>query len=106
VLGAFFPARDRMLLSGDAVLTVHTNLVRGWLNWALGTRPPRACAPPKYTNWDQAAADASLAVLAGLTPRVVASGHGAPLVGDGPAQELHALAERTASRRRSVAVAV
>ena len=47
---AFFRARDGMLLSGDAVLTVDTNSVPAWVKWALGTRPATSYTPPKYTN--------------------------------------------------------
>lgn len=96
---AFFRARDRVLLAGDAVLTVDASSVGGWLAWARGTRPPHACAPPGYTNWNQAAAVASLAALAALEPYVLASGHGAPLLGDAAARELHALAERATARQ-------
>jgi NAD(P)-dependent dehydrogenase (short-subunit alcohol dehydrogenase family)/glyoxylase-like metal-dependent hydrolase (beta-lactamase superfamily II) len=102
---AFFRARDRVLLAGDAVLTMDASSVGGWLAWALGTRPPHAFAPPGYTNWNQGATDASLAVLAALESCVLASGHGAPLVGDAAACELHALAERPTARQARAAVA-
>lgn len=98
---AFFRRRDRVLLSGDAVLTVDASSLAGWLAWAHGTRPPHACEPPGYTNWDQATTDASLAVLAALEPCVLASGHGAPLVGDAAVRDLRALAERSAARQRT-----
>jgi glyoxylase-like metal-dependent hydrolase (beta-lactamase superfamily II) len=101
---AFFRARDDVLLSGDAVLTVDASSVAGCLAWALGTHRAHVYAPPGYTNWRQDAADASLAVLADLEPRVLASGHGRPLVGDAVARELHALAERAAARHSTVAV--
>jgi hypothetical protein len=81
-------------LSGDAVLTVDANSLLGCIGWALGTRAPHACKPPGYTSWEQIATDGSLAILAGLEPRVLASGHGAPLVGDAAAFELRALADQ------------
>lgn len=100
---AFFRARDRALLTGDAVLTVDASSLGGYLAWVLGTRPPHACKPPWYTNWRQDATDASLAVLASLEPRVLATGHGAPLVGETAARELRALADRAAARRAGAA---
>ncbi len=99
---AFFRAADRVLLAGDAVLTVDASSAAGYVRWALGTRPPRAWAPPAFTNWSQARADMSLAALAALEPRVLASGHGTPLVNNA-ARELRTLAERTARRRRVAA---
>lgn len=101
---AFFRAADRVLLAGDAVLTVDAGCVAGYIRWALGTRPRRAWAAPAFTNWSHARADASLAVLAALEPHVLASGHGAPLVSNA-ALELYTLAERTARHGRVPEVA-
>jgi glyoxylase-like metal-dependent hydrolase (beta-lactamase superfamily II) len=98
---AFFRARDRVLLTGDAALTVG-----GCLAWARGKSPPHAFDPPRYTNWQQDRTDASLAVLAELQPRVLAPGHGAPLVGEAATRELRLLAEHADARRRTAAVAV
>jgi NADP-dependent 3-hydroxy acid dehydrogenase YdfG/glyoxylase-like metal-dependent hydrolase (beta-lactamase superfamily II) len=94
---ALFRQIDRVLLSGDAVLTVDASSVGGYLAWAIGRRPPHAFPPPAYTNWNQSATDASLLVLAALEPRVLATGHGAPLVGDAATHELQAVALRARS---------
>jgi hypothetical protein len=87
------------------VLTVDASSLGGCVEWAFGTRQPHACEPPGYTNWDQAATDTSLTILAALEPRVLASGHGAPLVGDAAAREVRVLAQRAAARHRPPAVA-
>jgi glyoxylase-like metal-dependent hydrolase (beta-lactamase superfamily II) len=101
----FFCARDRVLLTGDAALTVDVNTVGGCLARALGTCRPHASDPPRYTNWRQDRTDASLAVLAALQPQVLAPGHGAPLTGEVATRELRLLAERAAARHATVAVA-
>jgi glyoxylase-like metal-dependent hydrolase (beta-lactamase superfamily II) len=96
---AFFRSGDRVLLSGDAVLTVDATSIGGCLAWALGRRPSHAWEAPRYTNWDQDATDTSFGVLAALEPRVLATGHGAALLGDPATRELRALAARTNARR-------
>ena len=98
---AFFRPRDRVLLCGDAVLTVDARSVGGCLAWAVGMPARHAWESPRYTNWNQDATDASLGVLAELEPRVLASGHGAPLVGAVAAQEVRALAARRGRATRS-----
>jgi glyoxylase-like metal-dependent hydrolase (beta-lactamase superfamily II) len=90
---AFFRASDRVLVASDAVLTVNLNSLWGMLLWALRINRPRISGPPWYSTWDRRAAKQSVAVLAGLEPRVLASGHGVPMEGNGTARELHALAE-------------
>jgi NADP-dependent 3-hydroxy acid dehydrogenase YdfG/pimeloyl-ACP methyl ester carboxylesterase/glyoxylase-like metal-dependent hydrolase (beta-lactamase superfamily II) len=102
---AFFRERDRVLIAGDAVLTVDARSLEGWLAWALGRTKPGVFAPPWYTNWRQPATDASVAVLADLEPRVLATGHGAPLVG-AAARELRAFSERVAGRANHGAAGV
>jgi glyoxylase-like metal-dependent hydrolase (beta-lactamase superfamily II) len=94
---AFFRERDHVLLTGDAVLTVDVNSLGGWLAWGLRRNVPHVYHPPWYTNWQQLAADESVAVLARLEPRILATGHGPPLVGDAATRELHAFAERVAA---------
>jgi glyoxylase-like metal-dependent hydrolase (beta-lactamase superfamily II) len=91
---AYFRPRDRVLLTGDAVLTVDINSVWGWAAWGLGINRPDLFLPPWYTNSDQRRARLSIAVLAGLQPRVLATGHGPPLLGQNLAGELRAVARR------------
>jgi glyoxylase-like metal-dependent hydrolase (beta-lactamase superfamily II) len=85
---AFFRTRDRVLIAGDAVLTVNLNSVRGLLQGR-----PGAWGPPRYTTWNWPLARESVAALAWLEPRVLAGGHGRPMTGAGTAACLHALAE-------------
>ena len=83
---AFFRESDRVLISGDAVLTAYPR--------RLGKRGnrPHVSSPPWYTNWDRRKTKASLQVLTELDPRVLASGHGTPLTGPNTAATLRALA--------------
>jgi glyoxylase-like metal-dependent hydrolase (beta-lactamase superfamily II) len=91
---AFFRRRDRVLITGDAVVTVNLNSFRGFLQWSFRRNRQEVSGPPRYSTWDQAAAKKSVAVLAELKPRVLAPGHGMPVAGDMAARELLAFAER------------
>jgi glyoxylase-like metal-dependent hydrolase (beta-lactamase superfamily II) len=95
---AFYRASDRVLLSGDAVLTVDVNSLWGWLAWARHNRP-QVFGAPHYTNWDQTTTDESVRLLAALEPRVLATGHGAPMAGDAIAADLHSFADQLPSCR-------
>jgi glyoxylase-like metal-dependent hydrolase (beta-lactamase superfamily II) len=90
---AFFRTSDRVLITGDAVVTVDLNSFWGFLLWSLRLNKQRVSGPPWYSTWNRRAAKESVAALAGLEPRVLASGHGMPMTGDGTAQELHAFAD-------------
>jgi glyoxylase-like metal-dependent hydrolase (beta-lactamase superfamily II) len=72
---AFFRPEDRVLLTGDAVLTVNLNTLPGLL-W----EKPQVSGPPRYTTWDWTSARRSVEVVAALDPLVLAPGHGRPLV--------------------------
>ena len=87
---AYVRARDRVVLSGDAILTLEVNSWAGVLCLRQGLS-----GPPWYTTWDRQAAIASIAGIANLEPSVLATGHGLPLAGPGTAAAVHALAERT-----------
>jgi glyoxylase-like metal-dependent hydrolase (beta-lactamase superfamily II) len=71
---AFFRAQDRVLVTGDALLTVDLNSLISIIR-----RRPKLSGPPSYTTWDCAMAAESTAALKALQPRVVAPGHGEPL---------------------------
>jgi NADPH:quinone reductase-like Zn-dependent oxidoreductase/glyoxylase-like metal-dependent hydrolase (beta-lactamase superfamily II) len=86
---ALFRENDGVLLTGDAVLTVDLNSVRG-----LAARSPRPGGPPWIATWDRTAAQASIAVLAELGPQVLAGGHGTPIAGPAAARQLTELAAR------------
>ena len=97
---AFFRPADRVLITGDAVLTVRVNSPVGAV---LGTRG--LSGPPWYTTWSWPKARRSVAALADLEPSVLAVGHGEPMHGPDTATSLRAFADRFArgSGRRSEA---
>ena len=82
----FFRRSDRVLIAGDAVLTVPF--------WGLLPRTQRLSPPPHMASWNWRMTNASFATLAKLEPRVLASGHGVPMAGPGVARDLYVFAER------------
>jgi glyoxylase-like metal-dependent hydrolase (beta-lactamase superfamily II) len=54
---------DRVLITGDAVVTVDLNSLLGLLTGRQGV-----FGPPRYSTWDEAAAQRSIAALAALEP--------------------------------------
>lgn len=84
---AFFRPADRVLITGDAALTVNLNSVRDLL---AGRH--RVSGPPRISTWNWPAAQRSVAALAALRPAVLACGHGRPVTGDRAAAELVSLA--------------
>jgi glyoxylase-like metal-dependent hydrolase (beta-lactamase superfamily II) len=86
---AFFRPSDRVLITGDAVVTMKLNSIPGLLLQRQGLS-----GPPWYTSWSWRAAKASVATLARLEPNVLAGGHGTPMTGAGTAAALHAFAHR------------
>ena len=91
----FLRRDDRVLISGDALLTVDAGSPGGVLSWALRPDKPRVCEPPWYTNWDRDQMMASAGAVIRLQPQVLAPGHGRPLSGAAAASGLAAYA-RTA----------
>jgi glyoxylase-like metal-dependent hydrolase (beta-lactamase superfamily II) len=92
----FFRPSDRVAIAGDAVLTTpFFGVVPGWQKLA---RPPRMSS----SSWRRTME--SIAALAGLEPRVLATGHGVPMTGPELARQLHAFSDRCsmpAVRRRA-----
>jgi glyoxylase-like metal-dependent hydrolase (beta-lactamase superfamily II) len=82
---SLYRRNDGLLITGDAVVTVDLNSLTGILTGRQGV-----FGPPRYSTWDWAAAQRSIAALAGLEPRVLAPGHGRVRV-DRTAQALRAL---------------
>jgi glyoxylase-like metal-dependent hydrolase (beta-lactamase superfamily II) len=91
---------DRVVLTGDALVTLRVNEAAG----LLGRQG--LSGPPWYTTWDGPAATASIAAIAALEPSVVAGGHGRPLTGPETSATVGAFATRVGhlgpSRQRSV----
>jgi glyoxylase-like metal-dependent hydrolase (beta-lactamase superfamily II) len=90
---SFFRPSDRVLITGDAVLTVHLNSLWGFLLWGYRRNKQRLSGPPWYTTWSWRAAKESVASLARLEPRVLACGHGLPMSGIRTASKLRAFAD-------------
>ena len=95
---SLFRPSDRLLISGDAVLTLQVNSPIGLLRGRRGLS-----GPPWYTTWSPRLAKATIAALAALAPRILATGHGPPMVGPDTAEALRELGARdprgSASRR-------
>ncbi|MGZ4506448.1 MAG: MBL fold metallo-hydrolase [Blastococcus sp.] len=95
---AFYRPRDRLLVSGDAVLTVDLTTLRG----LLGTWSQTA-APLRFTDWDRTATEDTIAALARLEPRGLLPGHGRPRVGPAVAPGLRDFADRLVAARGTAA---
>jgi glyoxylase-like metal-dependent hydrolase (beta-lactamase superfamily II) len=87
---AYVRGRDRVIISGDALVTLAVNSWSGVLRQRQGLS-----GPPWYTTWDRDAARASIAAIADLEPSVLAGGHGLPLSGPATAAAVHAFAAWT-----------
>mgnify|MGYP001175444120 FL=1 len=83
---SFFRDRDRLLISGDAVINTRQESAL-----AVATQRPRLSRPPAYLteNWQEARA--SVAALAALRPHLLASSHGIPVAGERLQQGLERL---------------
>ena len=86
---SFFRASDRVLITGDAVVTMKLNAVSGLLLQRQGLS-----GPPRYTSWSWRAVKESVAKLARLEPTVLAGGHGTPMTCAETAGALRAFADR------------
>ena len=91
---ALFRRGDRVLITGDALLTMDVNSPAGFV-----AREPRISPPPRFTSWEWPLVTRSLGRLARLQPTLIVSGHGVPMAGAGIADELAGLAERMRGRR-------
>jgi glyoxylase-like metal-dependent hydrolase (beta-lactamase superfamily II) len=86
---AYYRPEGRVLITGDAVLTVDAETPWGFLS-----KKRRLFGPPWYVTVDRKQAKQSIARLADLEPLVVAGGHGVPLAGPDVPAQLRALAGR------------
>jgi glyoxylase-like metal-dependent hydrolase (beta-lactamase superfamily II) len=92
---SFFRAADRVLISGDALVTAKIDTVASLLLGRNGLS-----GPPWYTTWNSIAAHASIKTLAALKPQVLAGGHGSPLSGPGTTEAINDFAQRNAAPTR------
>ncbi len=83
---AFFRVQDRVLITGDAVITIVEPFS------ALFGKQATVCGPPWYFTRNRREAKRSIARLAELEPLVVAGGHGRPHAGPELAAKLRELA--------------
>ncbi len=74
---SFYRPSDRVLIAGDAFVTIKAESLAANLSLA-----PCVSPPPAYFTPDWFAARESIAKLAALEPEVAATGHGIPLQGE------------------------
>lgn len=85
---SLFREHDRVLISGDALITTQQESAL-----AILTQRKQLSRPPAYFTSDWYAAHRSVQRLTDLHPAVIASGHGVPLSGETMQQELEIFAE-------------
>lgn len=90
---AYWRSRDGLLMTGDAVVTVNLNSLRGVL-----LASPDLSGPPWYTTWNWKMSLESVSRLAELGPRLLAPGHGQPLA-MGVVPRLRAMATKEQAQR-------
>lgn len=90
---AYFRTSDRVLITGDAILTLNLNSARDLL-----TGRNRISGPPYISTWNWPTAKASVTVLADLQPVVLACGHGRVKSGPEIAGELVSFCRQFAPR--------
>jgi len=88
---SLFRAADRVLLAGDAFVTVNLDSPLAVLNRLIRRR--EICRPPSPATYDWPQAARSVADLAALRPFSVGTGHGLPLCGSDVAGRLQVLAD-------------
>lgn len=91
---SFVRRADRVILTGDALVTLRVNAPAGFLLGRQGLS-----GPPWYTTWSPRLARASITAIAALEPTVVGGGHGRPLAGPGTAATVRAFEAQAAGAR-------
>lgn len=91
---SYYRPADRVLLSGDALVTTKIDTITNLLLRCEGLS-----GPPWYTTWDGPAAATSIARLAELRPTVLGGGHGRPLTGPDTADQIDAFARHLPAAR-------
>lgn len=83
---SLFRASDKVLISGDAVVTTKAESA-----FSTMFQFKKLSGPPKYFTCDWLSAASSVELLANLEPEIIASGHGRPLQGADMRKSLHNL---------------
>jgi glyoxylase-like metal-dependent hydrolase (beta-lactamase superfamily II) len=91
---SFIRPGDRVLITGDALVTVNLNSLLGFLLWGFRRNKQGFSGPPWYTIWSWQAAKQSIASIARVKPLVLATGHGLPMTGSTTARDVRAFADR------------
>lgn len=85
---SFFRDKDKLLLAGDAFVTVRQDKL-----YKVMTQEQEISGPPRYLTPDWDASKQSLEKLAALQPKVAVTGHGLPMSGEQLADSLAYLVE-------------
>jgi glyoxylase-like metal-dependent hydrolase (beta-lactamase superfamily II) len=93
---SFVRRADRVILTGDALVTLRVNAPAGFLLGRQGLS-----GPPWYTTWSAALARTAIAAIAAQQPTVIGGGHGRPLTGPDTAAAVRAWAEQAACRQET-----
>jgi glyoxylase-like metal-dependent hydrolase (beta-lactamase superfamily II) len=86
---ALFRDEDRLLIAGDAFVTVEQESL-----YKVATQKQEVHGPPAYFTPDWDAARRSVVALAALRPAVAATGHGTPMSGEALTEGLETLVAR------------
>jgi glyoxylase-like metal-dependent hydrolase (beta-lactamase superfamily II) len=92
---AYVRSNDRLIISGDALVTLCVNSPAGMLGGRQGLSEP-----PWYTTPDRGLARTSIAAIAELEPRILAGGHGRPLTAPDTPERIKAFARSLRRRAR------
>ena len=95
---SFVRRADRVVLTGDALVTLRVNDVAGFLLGRQGLS-----GPPWYTTWNPGLARGAITAIAALEPSVVGGGHGRPLSGPATAAAVQAFEAKTFEARTTEA---
>lgn len=85
---AFFRAKDRALIAGDAFITVKQDSL-----YKVFTQEQEINGPPRYLTTDWEAAKNSVIKLEALKPAVAVTGHGLPMSGELLSESLETLVQ-------------
>jgi glyoxylase-like metal-dependent hydrolase (beta-lactamase superfamily II) len=85
---SLFREHDRMLIAGDAFVTVKQESL-----YKVMTQTQEISGPPKYYTTDWEAAFESVKKLEALKPEIAVTGHGLPMSGAELSENLHYLVE-------------
>jgi hypothetical protein len=91
---SFIRPGDRVLITGNALVTVNLNSLWGVLLWGFRRNKQGFSGPPWYTTWSWQAAKQSIASISRVKPLVPATGHGLPMTGPTTARDVRAFADR------------